>query len=49
MYDSNCNNSKQIMEGDIKHHNAPIKNSLWSYKLFQWGNFVMKHCGFFSR
>ena len=25
----------------ILNHNAPIKKSLRSYKLFQWGNLVM--------
>ena len=36
---SNCINSKN-REGDIKNHNAPIKKSLRSYNLFQWGNLV---------
>ena len=27
--------------GDIKNHNAPVKKSLRSYKLFQRGNLVM--------
>ena len=37
-----CNNNQKIIpEGDIKNHNAPIKKSLRSYKLFQWGNLVM--------
>ena len=34
-------NSQKIREGDIKNHNAPVKKSSWSYKLFQWGILVM--------
>ena len=32
---------KQIRESNIKNHNAPVKKSLRSYKLFQSGNLVM--------
>ena len=37
------NNSKKMIESDIKNHNAPIKKLLLPYKLFQWGNLVMIH------
>ena len=43
---SNCNKSKNISEDDIQNHNAPVKNSLRSYKLFKWENLLMplKNC-----